>query len=110
MVDLHREAPRLHRVLFEEAPHPPELLRELRDLEAVAVDSLQRWLSCLDEVQVPDVRLAARFVATVGEAVAHRLVIHPDASADPDRYAEEAVRLLSGYLRGGVGPRRPDRP
>jgi AcrR family transcriptional regulator len=100
MVDLHRFAPRLHRVLFEEAPHPEDLLQELRTMEDSGVAALERWFSLLDEVRVGDLRIAALLTATIGESLAHRLIIHPDADIAPDRYARETVRMLSGYLRG----------
>jgi AcrR family transcriptional regulator len=99
MVSLHRGAPRLHRVLFEEAPHPEELMDELRELEAAAVTALERWYSDLGEVRVRDLRVASRFTVIIGEALAHRLIIHPDADVDPQRYVEEAVSLLNSYLR-----------
>jgi AcrR family transcriptional regulator len=98
LVDLHRDSPRLHRVLFEEAPHPEELLDELRRLEDRAAAVLERWLSSLAEVRIADVRVGARLVTTVAEAVAHRLVIHPDCEVAAERWAVETVRLLVAYL------------
>jgi AcrR family transcriptional regulator len=103
MVELHSVAPGLHRVLFEEAPHPPALLREIRALESAGVARLEGWLARLPEVRAPDLALAARFSATVIEAVAHRLVIHADIGVDPDVYAAETVRLLTGYLSAPAG-------
>lgn len=37
VVGLHTDNPRLHQVLFEEAPRPPELLARFRQVETEAV-------------------------------------------------------------------------
>jgi AcrR family transcriptional regulator len=44
MVALHRDRPKLHRVLFEEAPRPPALRRRLEALEEAVTDSVAAYL------------------------------------------------------------------
>ena len=43
-IDNHRDNPRLHRVLFEEAPRAPAFLAHLHVLEELAVDTTAQLL------------------------------------------------------------------
>jgi AcrR family transcriptional regulator len=97
-IDLHRHAPRLHRVLFEECPRPAALQRRLQRVYAAAVTAVEAWLRASPESCRSDPRLAAELVIQVVEGVAHRLVIHPQAKQTPSQYAEETVTMLSRYL------------
>jgi AcrR family transcriptional regulator len=96
-IDNHRDNPRLHRVLFEEAPRAPEFLARLHELEQLSVDATVRLLE-----QHPDVRangrLSAHIVVTTIESLVHRLVTS-QTPADPQRLEDEIVDLLTGYLR-----------
>lgn len=96
MVALHRERPRLHRVLFEEAPRPPALRRRLDRLTATARGAVAAYLRTLDVGRDPE--LAARLVVQVIETVTHELVLRPDG-VPVEAYVDEAVALLAGYLR-----------
>ena len=99
MIDLHRDAPGLHRVLFEESPRPPALADELAEVEALAIAAVAEWLADYPEVTAPDLTLAARYVAAIVESAAHRLVIHPLAGdVGPDRHIDETALLLHAYL------------
>ncbi|WP_442945561.1 TetR/AcrR family transcriptional regulator [Nocardia sp. SSK8] len=97
-IDNHHDNPRLHRVLFEEAPRSPALLERLHDTEAFAVTTVTHLLANHPEVSVPDTHLAARIVVATVESLVHRLV----ATADPvraDELENEMVDLLGNYLR-----------
>lgn len=99
-IDLHRDEPELHRVLFEEGLRPPELLNRLHALETWLVVATDQLLTAHPEVRVADTALAARLVVGTVESLVHRQV----ASRDPvplDRFEDEVVALLSRYLRGG---------
>lgn len=98
MVALHADAPRLHRVLFEECPRPPRLQARLEAETARAEDAVAGWLAQRPEVAVADVRLAAELVVEVVEGITHRLVIHPRGGRAPDAYADATVALLAGWL------------
>lgn len=100
MLLLHSRSPRLHRVLFEECPRPPELQERFDDTYRLATEALQAWLAARPEVKVPDRRLAAEMVAQVVESTTHGLVIHPQPDREPSDYTAETVRLLTGYLTG----------
>jgi AcrR family transcriptional regulator len=109
-VDNHRGDPRLHRVLFEEAPRPPALVRELHALEDAVVAAVADLLRGDPDVEVPDADLAAWFVVAAIESLTHRYIGshthdgHRDGAVlDLYAFSAELVRLLAAYLRAGRG-------
>ncbi len=98
MVTLHGHEPDLHRVLFEEAPHPPELHEcVLQTEEALA----HTWLSILQQlprVVVSDADTAAHLVVQLTEALTHRFVLHGLHDLSTEKFIEEVVTLLTRYL------------
>jgi AcrR family transcriptional regulator len=96
-IDNHRDNPRLHRVLFEEAPRAPAFLARMHELEQLSVEATVRLLE-----QHPDKRasgrLNAHIVVTTIESLVHRLLTS-QTPADPQQFEDEIVDLLSGYLR-----------
>ncbi|MGC2652467.1 MAG: TetR/AcrR family transcriptional regulator [Mycobacterium sp.] len=97
VIDNHRQDPRLHRVLFEEAPRAPAFLARLHELEEQVTDATVRLLE-----QQPEARagtaLTARIVVATIESLVHRLITAP-VPVDADRLEDEIVDLLGGYLR-----------
>jgi AcrR family transcriptional regulator len=95
-IDNHRDNPRLHRVLFEEAPRAPAFLSRLHELEQLTVDAAAQLLE-----RHPDVhgggRLSARMVVATIESLVHRLITSPDP-VDTQQLEDEIVILLTGYL------------
>lgn len=98
MIDNHRDQPRLHRVLFEEAPRAPAFLARLHDAEDLMVAATATLLDGHPEVSVPDSRLAARIVVATIDALVHRLITAP-CPVDPQQLESEVVVLLTGYLQ-----------
>ncbi|MFI0355285.1 TetR/AcrR family transcriptional regulator [Actinomadura sp. 9N407] len=96
-IDNHRDDPALHRVLFEEAPRPPELLDMLRRAEEQAIDTVAGMLSADPAVRVADTAMAARLVVNAIESLVHRFFAH-GAADDIDRFENEVVAMLTGYL------------
>lgn len=98
MLALHAQEPDLHRVLFEEAPHPPELHEcVLRTEEGLA----HAWLSILSTVpgtRIGDADTAAHLVVQLTEALTHRFVLHGLHDLSTDDFVEEVVTLLTRYL------------
>ena len=88
----------LHRVLFEEAPHPPELHEcVLQAEEALA----HTWLAILQqrpEVAVRDADTAAHLIVQLTEALTHRFVLHGLHDLSTELFIEEVVTLLTRYL------------
>ncbi|MGC4114518.1 MAG: hypothetical protein QM765_07880 [Myxococcales bacterium] len=99
MVEMHSSNPRLHRVLFEEAPHPAEVLRELERIEESIAEVISRLLASHPEVKVPDPDAAAYMVVHVVEGLTHHFVIHPGESMTETVLCQELVAMLEGYLR-----------
>ena len=95
-IDNHRDNPRLHQVLFAEAPRAPAFLSRMHDLETVMVDAAARLLDEHPAVHASG-RLTARVVVATVESLVHRLIASPD-SVDPQRLEDEIVTLLTRYL------------
>jgi AcrR family transcriptional regulator len=95
-IDNHRDNPRLHRVLFEEAPRAPAFLARLHVLEETMVDATVGLLDSHPAVRAGG-RLSARVVVATIESLVHRLITAPDA-VDPQQLEDEIVTLLAGYL------------
>ncbi len=98
-IDNHRDAPQLHRVLFEEAPRPPELLTMLHASEANIVTLTEALLAEHPEVHLADTRTAARLVVAAIESLTHRLIASP-TPIDPVAFENELVAMLTRYLTG----------
>lgn len=99
-VDVHRDEPRLHRVLFEEAPRPAEFLARLRASESSIVAGAELLLAGHPEVRVPDTSTAARMVVGTIESLVHRFYA-ADQPVGVNRFQRELVTMLSRHLRAG---------
>lgn len=95
-IDNHRDNPRLHRVLFEEAPRAPEFLVHMHAMERQAVDAAVALLGQHPSVRLS--RLTAQIVVATIESLVHRLITAPE-SADPVQLEDEIVALLYRYLQ-----------
>jgi AcrR family transcriptional regulator len=100
LLELHRHRPALHRILFEEAPRPPQLRDRFESVFELASAALARYLASQPEVTVTEVRLAAELVVQSVEAITHGLVIHPQTEIAPETYTREAATMLERYLTG----------
>lgn len=98
MVAVHADGRGLHRVLFEEAPRPPEQLARLRALERDLTALVAGLLAGHPQVTVPDPEVAARLTIDTIESLVHRIATD-DASGIPDDVlAAEITRLVVAYL------------
>ena len=100
VVELHARNPQLHRVLFEEAPHPPESHACALRLEESLAHSLEAVLRASAETDVADTDTAAHFVVQTTEALAHRFVLHGLHELDRPAFEQEVTELLGRYLAG----------
>jgi Tetracyclin repressor-like, C-terminal domain len=98
-IDNHRDNPRLHRVLFEEAPRAPAFLARLHDFEQLMVDATARLLEQHPNVRAS--RLNAQIVVVTIDSLVHRLVTS-QTPVDFQQLEDEIVVLLIGYLRNSV--------
>lgn len=104
MVVLHGQEPDLHRVLFEEAPHPPELHECVLQMEEALAHAWRSILEGAAGVQVADADTAAHFVVQLTEALTHRFVLHGLHDLSADAFTEEVVTLLERYLLDAPAP------
>ncbi len=94
----HSGDPRLHQVLFEEAPRPPAVLAELHAGEELIVKAAAALLAAEPRVTTTDPELAARMVVTGIESYVHRFVATRNPKVALDTFRDELVALLVAYL------------
>jgi AcrR family transcriptional regulator len=100
----HRRSPELHRVLFEEMPHPPGADACVLRLEDALAHRLRGALEADPACGAGDPDLAAHLVVQTAEALAHRFVLHGIHGMPEARFAEEVAELLMRYLAGEGAP------
>ena len=103
MLEAHELAPDLHRAVFSETPHPPELHACVLRMEESLAHSLEELLRRSPEVRLRDSDTAAHLVVQTVEALTHRFVHHGIHDLERDAFVLEVVSLLRGYLRFGLG-------
>lgn len=97
IVSFHARSPALHRILFDEAEHPPETHACVLRFEESLAHALERALR-ERRTTVPDPDLAAHLVVQTAESLAHRFVLRGIHELDQDAFVEEVTRLLARYL------------
>jgi AcrR family transcriptional regulator len=98
MVELHSQEPDLHRVLFEEAPHPPELHECVLQTEERLAHTWLSILQQLGDARIRDADTASHLVVQLTEALTHRFVLHGLHDLSTEAFIEEVVTLLKRYL------------
>jgi AcrR family transcriptional regulator len=96
MVALHAREPKLHRLLFEEAPLAPKLMRQVVELEDAIAVEVARWLERRGSPGDP--ATTAWIVVQAVEALTHRWVIQAGARGDDAAFVRDAARLLASAL------------
>ena len=101
MLEVHERNPDLHRVVFSEAPHPPELHACVLQMEEGLAHAALAVLRRRSEVTVADADTAAHLMVQTTEALTHRYVHHHTIHDLPrPDFVAQVVTLLRGYLRG----------
>jgi AcrR family transcriptional regulator len=104
MIDAHRLEPKLHRVLVEQIPRVGNL-EQIESIDNDATTLVRAYLDAhRDEIDVPDLDLAAFVAVTSVEALTHAAVLRRPALLDDERFREEVAALVVRYLRGGAAP------
>lgn len=104
MIDAHRLAPRLHRVLVEQIPRVGNL-EQIESFDADAASLVRAYLeSHRSEIDVVDLDLAAFVAVTSVEALTHAAVLRRPALLEDERFREEVAAMVVRYLRGGAAP------
>jgi AcrR family transcriptional regulator len=107
MLALHTHAPRLHQVLFDEAPWPATLRESLLELNAAMAERVARTLVATPGLDLPHPHTSAWLLVQLVESLTHQLVIHPPPGIDEEEVVGEVVRLLGGYLRSTADQPKP---
>lgn len=94
---LHRDSPRLHRVLMEEAPIPAGVRDRITRGTKRAANTIASYFRDLPQVQ-RDPDLAADLVIATIDMMCHRLTIYPFGGRPPEEMEEETVSMLLAYL------------
>ncbi len=98
MVTLHGTDRGLHRVLFEEAPRPPEQLARLRALERDLTTRVAALLGRHPEVTATDPAVAARLTIDAVESLVHRIATDAASGIPDDVLTAEITRMVVAYL------------
>lgn len=107
VVELHAARPNLHRMLFEEANHPPRAHACVLRFEEALAHALEAILRARG-VGGDDPDTCAHLIVQAAEALAHRFVLRGIHDLDRQAFVEQATRLLCGYAATRPGAiRRP---
>ncbi|MEU8801944.1 hypothetical protein [Spirillospora sp. NPDC048819] len=98
LADVHRADPATHRLLYDQAPRPPEAARRLREFQAAMAAEVEHHLARLD-AGGPDRALTALLLVQALEAQVHGAVLDPPPGRTTAESVEAAVRLCLGALR-----------
>ncbi len=98
MIALHEREPELHRVLFEEAPLPSSVRRQLRTRENEFATKICELLEVHPEVRMHQPKVTAYVLVHTVDALVHNFTLHPPEGIDTKSLADETVRMLLGHL------------
>jgi len=105
VVDLHAARPNLHRMLFEEADHPPRAHACVLRFEEALAHALEAILRGR-RVGGDDPDACAHLIVQTAEALAHRFVLRGIHDLGRDGFIEQTTRLLTGYATARPGSTR----
>lgn len=92
-VEANSGDPRVHRLLYREAPRPPELQARLDELQDQLVDWVAQELARRGVADGSARRLRARSLVLAVDALVHELVLDPPAAATRRAAVAEVVRV-----------------
>jgi AcrR family transcriptional regulator len=99
LIELHRNHPRLHRLLVVEARMPSDQLERLSRQEDELATEVAVLLRAHPDITVRDPGLSAWLLIHAAEGLIHDFVVHPPPGpVGEECFVEEMVRLLRGYL------------
>lgn len=102
-VDANSGDPRVHRILYREAPRPPELQARLAALEDALVDWVAEELIRRGIIDVEGSRLRARTLVLTVEALVHELVLDPPPGTSRQAAIAEVVAAAIAIARAPSG-------
>ncbi len=102
MVALHRKAPELHRVLFEEVPFTP-FLEGYRKNESYVVEKLADLLEKTPNRRRGRSDNSLKLFSQVVESMTHRFILAGPSDLDEAEFIEEITDMMTRYLLAGDG-------
>lgn len=94
-VALHRDEPRLHRVLSSDVP----ISRGVRKRAAALTSAIVQLVAAGLAGRVTDPALSARLLVDTAEALTHRWIVEPGGKPiSPERMAAELIDMFRAYL------------
>lgn len=100
VVELNGRQPRLHQILFEETPFPPEIMEEMYRAGELILGVIESYLARAPDVTVANPRLAAYLLFRSVGGVVHAGVVRRPPDLTMQDCGEELILLLSRYLTG----------
>jgi AcrR family transcriptional regulator len=98
LADLHRQDPHLHRLLYDQAPRPPEAAAQLREIQEMWAAEAEWHLRRLG-VGGPDPGITAMLLVQAAEAQVHGVMLDPPPGCTPEQCIEAAITLCVRSLR-----------
>jgi AcrR family transcriptional regulator len=99
LIASHTHRPRLHRILFADAPMDSEQLRALAATHAANCARVARWVDARSELRVADAAIAARVGLDALTALAHGFALDRRVGS-VERREQELVTLVRRYWTG----------
>ncbi len=99
MIRIHMHAPRLHQVIFEEAPIPDDLKHLLNTYENEFAETLCQVIDQSLSVDIELSLLAARLIVRIVESLTHWYVIEAPEGVTEKDIIDEITTVVSRYLR-----------
>src|SRR5262245_5731496 len=101
LVELHARRPALHRILVDQAEHPPAAHACVLRFEESLAHALEASLRSA-RPGLRDADTAAHLIVQTTESLAHRFVLRGIHALERDAFVAELTRLLAAYV--GVAP------
>lgn len=99
MIRIHMHAPRLHQVIFEEAPLPDDLKHMLNTYEDDFSETLCQIIEQNPSVNIERSMLAARLIIRIVESLTHWYVLEAPEGVTEQDIIDEISTVVSRYLR-----------
>jgi AcrR family transcriptional regulator len=90
VAEIHRAQPRMHQLLFEQAPRTPEIIARLRQLEQLLAEEVAFHLRRFDP-GYPEPDLTALLMVQAVEAQVHGAVLDPPQGRSTDQCVDVVI-------------------
>ncbi|MFI5715773.1 TetR/AcrR family transcriptional regulator [Nocardia sp. NPDC051750] len=90
VAEIHRAQPRMHQLLFEQAPRTPEIIARLRQLEQLLAEEVAFHLRRVDP-GCPEPDLTALLMVQAVEAQVHGAVLAPPQGRSTDQCVDVVI-------------------